>query len=167
MVKKVLISVALLGTLFVLEALAASNVIVRIHDSSVYSGDNQIEVPITVSDVTGLGIIAADIQLVYDASRLSFLALSKNGSIASNWGNPVFNKNIPGQLNIAFYGVTPIKGKGVLLKVYFNVNPQAVPGEIILKFKKFKFNDGRVASLLKQGKIRILISKRSPKAKLK
>lgn len=105
-------------------------------------GATNVEVPITVNNVTGLGVIAVDIELQYDSSRLDYASASLAGTIAESWGAPVVNSSTPGVLRMALYGVEDLVGAGKLIKVYFNVKTSAKFGTSILQLVRCRMNDG-------------------------
>lgn len=105
-------------------------------------GATNVEVPIAVSNVSSLGVIAVDIELRYDASRLDYASASLAGTIAESWGAPVVNSSTPGVLRMALYGVEDLVGAGKLVKVFFNVKTSAKFGTSILQLVRCRLNDG-------------------------
>jgi hypothetical protein len=153
MTRKNVIFLTLLMLLFFLRVALAAAVTVEIGKGTVPAGET-IELPITVSNIKGLGIIAVDLSLGYDTSVLSFSSLTTRGTILEGSTPPVYN-NTPGILNIAIYNTKPFKGKGKFLKVSFDVNKKAKPGKTKVVLRKVVFNDGKIGARLKNGMIKI------------
>ena len=139
--RKILLIGIIVTALFMLRMAQAASVNVTAGSGSGSPGSTNIGIPITVGNLTGEGVISAQIELEYDATRLSFSSLVP-GAMTAAWGNPVCNFGIPGRLIIAFYGTTPLTGQGLLTTIYFNVNAQAASGTSDLKLTKVIFNDG-------------------------
>lgn len=125
--------------------------------ASARPGEANIEVPITVSGLDGTGTISIDIQLDYDADRLSFSSLNASNMIAGVWDDPIYNSSIPGQIKIALYGTQALSGQGTLLKVYFNVKAEAASGSSALTLVRAKCNDGStITSTLNNGTFTVI-----------
>lgn len=153
MIKKILVLTVFIAILSGVQLALASNITVAIGNGSGYPADSNIEIPITLSNVTGFGAIAADIIVDYDASQLSFSSLSVSGTIAQNWGNPTYNSKAAGRIVIALYGTTGLNGQGKLLKLYFNVNASAKISSSTLSLTKAKLSSptAAIASTLQNG----------------
>jgi hypothetical protein len=77
-------------------------------------------VPITVSDTTGLGIIAYQFELHYDSTVIMprANAVEVAGTLSSQL-TAVYNPNMPGILRVAVYGAYPLSGAGNLINIKF------------------------------------------------
>jgi len=113
-------------------------------------GDVDVEIPITVSNVAGLGIVSLDFELKYNASQLAFSSISIDGTIAQDLSYG-FNEITPGTIRAAIYGAEPMAGQGILLRMYFDVRTEAVNGTMALVLRKAEFNEGVVTSSLENG----------------
>lgn len=104
-----------------------------------------IIIPVTVSDLTGLGVISFDLQVSFDPTVLqpATTPADQAGTLGSyNW--PVIaNTNNPGHLIISRYTSTPITGSGALANLVFNVVGQ--PGQsTALTFEDYTDPSGRI-----------------------
>lgn len=133
-----------------LEPTMETYVTVTVGDGSGAPGDVNIEIPITVSDVTGSGTIGVDLDLQYDATQLSFAETSTGGTIVQNGGH-VCNKKQPGAIRVVLYNTQPMVGQGRLLNTYFDIDAQATGGTTPLHLTKADFNEGAVPSVLEDG----------------
>jgi len=109
-----------------------------------------IEVPITVSDITGLGVTAYFAEISFTEEVLNCTGVVKTGTLTSSWGAPAVNTTVDGKVTIGAYGVTALTGQGTLLKVKFTVvgsTGQSSP----LAFDIFQFNEGTPSSTTQNG----------------
>ncbi len=137
----------------------AATVNVSLGSVSATAGSTNITIPINVSNLTGLGIIAADLKVNYDPSRLSFVSVSKAGTITANWGSLTYNGNVPGTIKVVIYDVSPVSGSGALVNLIFNAKPQASVGTSALTLEQAQFNDGmQIASIKQNGALTITSS---------
>jgi hypothetical protein len=100
-----------------------------------------IEIPITVTDLSGLGIISYFADIRFSEAVLTCTGVIKTGTLSSSWGTPTVNTNIDGRVTIAVYGTQPLSGQGTLLKVVFTVTGTTGFGTP-LNFNVFQFNEG-------------------------
>lgn len=119
-------------------------------------------IPITISDTTGLGIIAYQLDLHYDPAVIQPRAVpvSGFGTLSSNLAM-VYNPITPGVLKVAVYGATPLSGAGTL----FNFNFTAVGPEgsvSTLGWVNPMFNEGNPGVYPNNGQIRITSETSSP-----
>jgi uncharacterized repeat protein (TIGR02543 family) len=157
-----LILLSVIGLLFATNTVLAAAINVSVGNGSGHPGNRNIEVPINVSDITGLGVISADIQLNYDTTRLSFASLTSAGTITETQESPTCNADTPGQLKIALFGKTALRGQGKLVKIYFNVHPSAPVGAAALTLIKTDFNEGALASTAQNSIFQVVIANRPP-----
>lgn len=144
-----------------------SEVRVTMPDLTFPQGTN-ITVPITVSDLTGLGAIAYDIQITFDPDVIipASPAVDTTGTLSSSMSvSP--NTNNPGHIIIPAYGAgQPLTGAGTLINLKFTVigtagmaTPMAFesytdPNNIF--HPAFAFNEGDPGSATTNGSVRIL-----------
>ena len=109
-----------------------------------------IEVPITVSDLTGAGVTAYFAEISFTEAVLNCTGVVKTGTLTSSWGALAVNTTVDGKVTIGAYGVTPLSGQGILLKVKFTVvgsTGQSSP----LVFNIFQFNEGNPTAETQNG----------------
>jgi len=120
--------------------LGAQTVTVTIPDTSALPNE-LVMIPLNISDVTGLGIIAADIILTFDPDLLAASDASLGSVVPSGWlivSNPEMGKII-----IALAGSNPLVGNGTLVEIPFTVLPTAPPCETcVIHFANMQFNEG-------------------------
>lgn len=113
-----------------------------------------IEIPITVSDVTGLGIISLQFAFSYDPSILMPVSpfVATTGTIIGNAGwTAMYNTNIPGQITIGSITMGSIlSGSGTLIKAVFNVLSGGSSSSP-LNFINFIFNAGNPPVVITNG----------------
>ena len=104
----------------------------------------EINIPLEVSDVTGLQILGYEGQLTYDPTVLELKSVSQANSLSAEWA-VVSNDTQAGRLQLVAYGVTPLSGEGALLTFTFtalaNADQQSPPA-----FEQFRFNEGEPAA---------------------
>jgi hypothetical protein len=97
---------------------------------SQYQG-GYINVPVNTTDLTGLNLYSGNIKLSFDEDILTPVSVITSGTILSSYPTPVVNTNTPGAISIAFAGITPLSGSGVLLYIRFHVTSQNSGGDWI------------------------------------
>lgn len=112
-------------------------------------------IPVTVSDMTGLDVIAYQFDLHYDPTVIQpqTVPVTSFGTL-SNGMAVVYNPFAPGILKVAVYGATAITGAGTL----FNLQFKAVGAEgsvSSLTWVNMMFNEGNPGVYAKNGQIRI------------
>lgn len=113
-----------------------------------------IEIPIFVDDLTGQDIISYEFTLAYSDTVLKATGVSIDGTVTSNWGMPFAITNTPGIVKIGGYAISPLAGKGVLVKIKFDVIGN--PGDTThLEFSNFKFNNGTPYARTQSGKFQV------------
>ena len=125
---------------------AATNVLaveITAPDLNGHAGDD-ITVPITIGDVTDLGVISVDFALAYDPSVLTARGATTIGTIAESWGEPYYGVTA-GQIIIPIAGTTPLTGSGILVNISFHVDVNASIGSITeLNITNADLNEGGV-----------------------
>ena len=94
-----------------------------VHDTS-YTQTLSFDLPIYISNVTGLGILSSQFSLTFNSSMLQALGVYQSGSKTATWGSPAYNITA-GRVDIALAGADTLSGAGVLVYVKFRVQPNA------------------------------------------
>ena len=100
----------------------------------------EVEVPVQVSDVTGLNITSSEATISYDARYLEYLSIDNTGTMTEPWGNLTINSNIAGQLNVAGAGTDTLAGAGTLFTMRFRVKDQNT-GNSTIAIEESIFNE--------------------------
>ncbi|GEM_PF-5271310 len=111
----------------------------RIPDPAVFVGPGsgtpggQVQVPVGVIDAVGFD--AVGLQIVYDPSRLSFVSLSRAGTLTEDWFLFGGNEAAPGRLALGglSHTGTPARGRGPLANLTFGIRASAAPGVVTLR----------------------------------
>ncbi|MBI2429563.1 MAG: Ig-like domain-containing protein, partial [Ignavibacteriales bacterium] len=130
--------------------------------SFVYS--DSIDVPVTVSDLTGLSVLSGEMKFMYDSTKLRLARVEKAGTMISSmlleW------RDSSGIVSTAFSGSTALSGSGVLLKLRFtSAGPGAVGFNQLLMANQVYFNEQGPAFRVvaqKAGKIVVLTKPNTP-----
>lgn len=94
-------------------AAALSDVTLTVGDVTTTYGDT-IEVPIQVSDLTGLGVVSFQFTVTHTSSEMSFVGVDKTGTLSSDWtviSNPGTDIKISGMY------MSSMSGGGTLVKI--------------------------------------------------
>lgn len=116
---------------------------------------NDFIVPVTVSDTTGLGIIAYQFDLQYDPAVIQpqSTAVTVTGTISQGMG-AVFNPVSPGLIKVVVYGANPISGSGTLIN--FKFTAIGTPGGTSpLSWSNVMFNEGNPIASATNGSVQI------------
>ncbi len=128
---------------------AFPDTIVRIADS--------VDVPLSISDVTGLGIQSVKFKFAYDTSRVRFSIPVTGGTLSSGMTTSVLDSGIFVTVNLS--GAVAVSGNGILTKLRFHHKAPTGPGQVTpLGLMEFLSNGGGVGqptATLKSGKIMI------------
>ena len=116
--------------------------------------DSRVEVPVLVSEATGLGIISLDLEVQYDQSQLSFSTISVDDTIIPDWDYEV-NERTDGTIAVALYGTHPVEGHGSLLSLAFDIRDEAASGSSRVYCERAELNEGAVLSVTQAGDITI------------
>jgi len=81
---------------------------------------DQFELPLQVTDLTGLGITSYEVNISYDESVLIFDQVITSGTLSD--GLSIFSSADDGVIRIAVASTTPIEGEGELFKLLFSFN---------------------------------------------
>ncbi|MDW7679271.1 MAG: cohesin domain-containing protein, partial [bacterium] len=109
---------------FVATNLTASlaQVDVSIPDSTAATG-SIVEIPVNVSDITGLEVISFDIWITFDQTVLSFDTLITSGTLSDLDSSQTLFNDVGGEIKIGsyIYARVPYSGSGALIKLRFSV----------------------------------------------
>jgi hypothetical protein len=129
----------------------AQTVAVDVGDGAGTVGDTVIG-PSTVDAVTGLGILAYEIEITWTANRASVTAASEAGTLSAPWGAVTVNAG-SGFVNIAAAGATTLNGAGTLINLEFLLGP--LSGNTTLTLQSALFNEGSPSATLTNGLLTI------------
>jgi hypothetical protein len=112
-----------------------------------------VTVPVQINtDVTGMGILAAEFHITYDPTLVQVDSV-KTTPMSENW-TLAYNATIPGTLAVAMAGTDPLSGTGELIEIYFTaIGPEGSYTDLI--FSDFLFNAGNPVAVLHDGRIYI------------
>ncbi|MCK5087984.1 MAG: M6 family metalloprotease domain-containing protein [Melioribacteraceae bacterium] len=100
-----------------------------------------INVPVTVSNLTGENIIAYQFKVTFDNTVLNATGIETSGTLSDVSGWTVLpNPNNPGEIIVGAFGANELTGSGIL--VYLNFDIVTSEGSSILAFQSFTFNSG-------------------------
>lgn len=101
---------------------------------------SMVEIPITTTALTGLGIIGGNIKITFNQNILTPVGYNSTGTLLSGYSNILLNTSVPGTVTLAFAGTTALSGSGVLLYLQFNVS-SVNTGSSALNFTEALFNE--------------------------
>ncbi len=94
--------------------------------------NNTVDVPITVTSLTGLGIRSGQVTLNFTAGRATALSVqTPPGTLLNGWGTVGFDANID-DCTVDFAGTTDLNGSGVLCYVRFQGGPTATTTSLVV-----------------------------------
>jgi len=97
----------------------AQGVTLRLPDTTVVAGD-LLDLPVYVDqDLTDSMVIAWQLEIGFNSTLLEPQGIIKDGTLSSSWGSVEYKNWVPGQVNIAAAGGTPLAGKGKLIIIRF------------------------------------------------
>lgn len=108
-----------------------------------------ILLPVTISDVTGLGILSFDISISFDSTIVDVLQVELTNSIAEGYFMSSLDQ--PSRIFIAAAGTAPLAGAGVLL--YLRVR-FLQDGASEMNFDKVSFEVDSVDVVARNGRLR-------------
>ena len=115
-------------------------------------GSTSLTVPLTVDDLTGLGIISLEFTLNFDSTVIQIDDVLKEDYLADVFALLEFNASQPGKIIVAgASGGTPLEGEGVLLALQLSFLKE---GASDLIFEEFKFDPGNPTIQLTHGRVR-------------
>lgn len=128
--------------LFPIYPASASSLTISVPDTS-YTQTLHFNLPVRVSDVTGLGIVSAQWVMTFSSTRLQATDVVLEGTMTEGW-SPSFEVS-SGRIEIALAGANALEGSGVLAYVRFRVLPSA-SGASTVSFSDVLFNEDLTAS---------------------
>jgi len=113
---------------------------------SVQPGD-EVHVPVRITDVTGLGVISADLAITYGPEEVEFVSASLEGAITEGWhiayraspGEPAGLDTV--RVAMATAG-EPLTGMGPLVFLRMRVSEEATGDTLVLDIVDAVLNDG-------------------------
>ena len=132
-------------TLFGVYPLQAKSLTVSVHDTS-YTQTLFFNLPVYISNVTGLGIVSSQFSLTFNSSHLQAFDVIKTNTKSASWSNPTFNVT-SGRVDVALAGSDTLAGTGVLVYVRFKVLPTA-SGSSAITLSNVLFNENLNANTL-------------------
>ena len=115
--------------------------------------DDIIDVPIIVDDLTGLGVLAYQTTITYDASVVEAIGIETTGTLSSTSGWTVLpNTGTAGEIRIGGFGASDLSGGGVLVYMKFHLIGEAGTSTD-LHFSEMLFNNGTPACNTTDGAI--------------
>ncbi|MAO66161.1 MAG: hypothetical protein CL666_14290 [Balneola sp.] len=103
------------------------------------------ELPISVSDVTGLQVLSAGMTVNFDTNDLELLGVTNQGTLTESWGEPNVNTS-GGTISIAAAGTDTLEGAGSLFLLNFRVKQDAT-GSSNITLSGVSLNEGLDAEI--------------------
>ena len=124
--------------IFITKNLWADSVVqVTIPDTTALP-QSTIQIPINVSEVSGLGIMSYQFHIAFDDTVLNFSGLDANNTLSEGWA--MYSDDNQGNIFIGGYG-TILSGEGTLIYLAFDVVGDLYDATN-LSFSDFQFNEG-------------------------
>ncbi len=92
-----------------------------VQDTS-YTQGQTFDLPVYVSNLTGLGVTSGAFDLTFNQDLLSAQGVVQSGTLLSSYQPPAVNNSVSGKVSVSFAGAIPLSGSGVLLFVRFKVS---------------------------------------------
>ncbi|MFK7846260.1 MAG: T9SS type A sorting domain-containing protein [Rhodothermales bacterium] len=122
---------------------SSRSVEVTIENTHVAFGET-FEMVISISDVSGLGVSAFNMALLYDESLMAATSVSLDGTLSSDAGMTLaFNLNESGRVAIAAAGIDGLTGAGGLAVITFE--SLSTDGFAEVSFESITLNEGNPA----------------------
>jgi hypothetical protein len=119
---------------------------IRVNDVTLFIEDRVVSdfetfvLPINVTDVSGLGITAFEMDVSFDDTILEFSGINTGGTITE--GVSLFSSEEDGLIKIAAAGTQPLQGEGVFLELLFSISESSDYGSAAeLVIEKGQFNE--------------------------
>lgn len=129
--------------LFPIYPASAASLTISVPDTS-FTQTLQFNMPVRISDVTGLGILSAQFAMTFSSTRLQAMDVVLEGSKAENWSKSFDISS--GRIDVALAGTDTLAGSGVLVYVRMRVLP-AASGASTVSFSEVIFNENLTASV--------------------
>ena len=108
---------------FRVQPITLQELAITIPDTSVRQTKSFL-LPVLASDLTGLQVLSAEINLQYDENDLTFNGVTAANALTEAWGEPTVNI-VNGTIEIASAGTDTLAGSGALFYVNFTVKENA------------------------------------------
>lgn len=127
--------------LFILFGFCFGVLEVSIPDSSGFSPNENILIPIYISDTEGQNITSLFMEITYDETVVLVTGVSHQNTLTSEWNPASVNTSTPGQVTVGMFGINPLSASGTLL--YLNCHMSGIGGDSsALSFQTIYFNEG-------------------------
>ena len=108
---------------------------------------DEVYIPVRITDVTGLGVISADLAITYDPEEVEFVSASLEGAITEGWHVAYHaNSGAPAGLDTVRIAMAtarePLTGMGPLVFLWMGVSGEAVGDTLALDIVHAVLNDG-------------------------
>ena len=113
---------------------------------------DEIQIPITIGDVTGRSVSAFEMTIDYDPSVVRIDGIAQGGTLSSGTA-PIINLATPGKAAVSWASISELTGSGILLN--FNITLIAT-GTSAFSFDDFRFNEGLPDVLLTSGSVSVV-----------
>ena len=130
----------------------AGDVPVSISSSLSGTAGGSLTVPVTVGNVSGLGIASFEMELEYDPSVMRIDAVSQNGTLSAGTSASI-NLDTAGKATIAWASTTDLTGQGTLINLEISL---LNAGTSNLVFSVFQFNEGVPPAATTNGSVTVL-----------
>ena len=130
--------------LLTLSATGSASVISLPNDLRIASQVTTVLVPVTITDVTGLGVLSADLTLEYDTTFLSATGATSTGTLSA--GSLMVSSLSPGQIRLVLASAQPLSGSGVLAFINFSVSSSIPGAAAALTLSQASLNQGSLTT---------------------
>ena len=114
-------------------------------------GNNIIDIPVRVTDLTGKGIYSFGMTVETNPTILIPQGAVTTGTLSEPWGDATFNVD-GGKIKVAMAESTPLAGSGTLIYLRYLVAPYvSSPLTTSIEMTNFIFNDGQPEVVLHDG----------------
>lgn len=145
--------IALFFLLIFFAASGFADVKVDLPDTTCFQKDT-VNIPINVSDLSGLGVYSYEFKLNFDAKVVHFIGVDSAKTLTETWGAAWINSTNPSQIIMGNYNVNPLKNSGILTFLRFAIIGQ-VGDSTRLDLQNFQFNSGNPDAMVKDGTLKI------------
>jgi Tol biopolymer transport system component/N-acetylneuraminic acid mutarotase len=122
--------------------------------------NQQVSVPVRVSDTSGEGVVAGEAHLVFDGDLLTVFSVGTSSTLLSGWS--VQSNVVQGvatamdTLKVAAAHTTALSGVGTLFQVRFRVANVRHPATSPLVLSHLLFNTGSVGTAVDNGSVKVI-----------
>ncbi|GIV57476.1 MAG: hypothetical protein KatS3mg109_2041 [Pirellulaceae bacterium] len=109
------------------------------------------QLPVTVSDLTGEGVIAYDFTITYDPAVLQLTGVTTSGTLSDGW-TVSSNGATPGVFVVSAANASAVAGSGTLLLIEADY---LSAGTSPLTWSAFTFNEGTPSAILTDGSVTV------------